>query len=149
MGLQGKAVLWTAALLGLSCHGAPFLNSLTWYYYPAHLYETEQIPYTSFQPIPDAALTEYTTGCGKQVGIELAHRPLVDTLRSCGSPDDVLKLPEDMTNCIKHHCDMEDAQHPVCSCYSSTMQTSIFQHPRTGHNWLWLPLQVVWRYRGC
>ena len=49
------------------------------------------MPSPSFQPILDAALTDYT----KQVGIELANHPLVDTLRSCGSPDDVLKLLED------------------------------------------------------
>ncbi|KAH9052612.1 ankyrin repeat-containing domain protein [Lactarius vividus] len=52
---------------------------------------------TSFQPILDAALADYT----KQVGIDLANLPLSDTLRSCGSPDDVLKLLEDKANQFK------------------------------------------------
>ena len=49
---------------------------------------------TSFQPILDAALTGYT----KQVAIELANHPLVDTFQFCGSPNDVLKLLDDTIN---------------------------------------------------
>ncbi len=49
------------------------------------------MPSTSFQPILDAALADYS----KQVGIDLANHPLADSLRSCGSPDDVLELLED------------------------------------------------------
>ncbi|KAH8980105.1 hypothetical protein EDB92DRAFT_303341 [Lactarius akahatsu] len=51
----------------------------------------------SFQPILDAALADYS----KQVGIDLATHPLADGLRSCGSPDDVLKLLEDKANEFK------------------------------------------------
>ncbi len=51
----------------------------------------------SFQPILDAALADYN----KQVGIDLATHPLADGLRSCGSPDDVLKLLEDKANEFK------------------------------------------------
>ncbi|KAH8990433.1 hypothetical protein EDB86DRAFT_2831193 [Lactarius hatsudake] len=51
----------------------------------------------SFQPILDAALTDYT----KQVGIDLVTHSLADGLRSCGSPDDVLKLLEDKANEFK------------------------------------------------
>ncbi|KAH9179310.1 hypothetical protein EDB89DRAFT_1901306 [Lactarius sanguifluus] len=52
---------------------------------------------TSFQPILDAALTDYSN----QVGIDLASHPIADSLRSCGSPDDVLKLLEDKANEFK------------------------------------------------
>ena len=52
------------------------------------------MPSTSFQPILDAALTDYT----KQVAIELANHPLVDTFQFCGSPNDVLKLLDDTIN---------------------------------------------------
>ncbi|KAH8981728.1 hypothetical protein EDB92DRAFT_1820136 [Lactarius akahatsu] len=52
---------------------------------------------TSFQPILDAALADYT----KQVGIDLVNLPPSDSLRSCGSPDDVLKLLEDKANQFK------------------------------------------------
>ncbi|KAH8985503.1 hypothetical protein EDB86DRAFT_2329448 [Lactarius hatsudake] len=51
----------------------------------------------SFKPILDAALAEYTN----QVGIVLATYPLADTLGSCNSPDDVLKLLEDNANKFK------------------------------------------------
>ncbi|KAI9435151.1 hypothetical protein H4582DRAFT_707226 [Lactarius indigo] len=47
----------------------------------------------SFQPILDAALADYS----KQVGIDLAMRPLSDGIRSCDSPDDT-KLLEDKAN---------------------------------------------------
>ena len=57
----------------------------------------EQMPSMSFQPILDAALADYT----KQVGIDLATHPLADSLRSCSSPDDVLKLLEDKANQFK------------------------------------------------
>ncbi|KAF8265893.1 hypothetical protein EI94DRAFT_1702178 [Lactarius quietus] len=45
----------------------------------------------SFQPILDAALADYS----KQVGMDLATSPFFDSVRSCGSPDDVLALLED------------------------------------------------------
>ncbi|KAH9018545.1 hypothetical protein EDB84DRAFT_1679286 [Lactarius hengduanensis] len=51
----------------------------------------------SFQPILDAALADYS----KQVGIDLATHPLADGLRSCGSPDDVLKVLEDKATQFK------------------------------------------------
>ncbi|KAF8262384.1 hypothetical protein EI94DRAFT_1704822 [Lactarius quietus] len=51
------------------------------------------MPSTTFQvqPILDAALVDYS----KQVGIDLITHPLADNLRSCTSPDDVLKVLED------------------------------------------------------
>ncbi|KAH9052614.1 ankyrin repeat-containing domain protein [Lactarius vividus] len=52
---------------------------------------------TSFQPILDAALADYTN----QVGIDLAKLPPSDSLRSCGSPDEVLKVLEDKANQFK------------------------------------------------
>ncbi len=55
------------------------------------------MPSISFQPILDAALADYS----KQVGIDLSNYPLADSLRSCGSPDDVLKLLEDKANEFK------------------------------------------------
>ncbi len=61
------------------------------------LRETAQMPTVSFQPILDAALADYTN----QIGIDLANHPLADGLRSCGSPDDVLKLLEDKANQFK------------------------------------------------
>ncbi|KAH9024547.1 hypothetical protein EDB84DRAFT_1440663 [Lactarius hengduanensis] len=51
----------------------------------------------SFRPILDAALADYSA----QVGIDLATHPLADGLRSCGSPDDVLKVLEDKANQFK------------------------------------------------
>ena len=51
----------------------------------------------SFQPILDAALTNYS----RQVGIDLATHPLAYSLRSCGSPNDVLKILEDTTKEFK------------------------------------------------
>ena len=53
--------------------------------------DCEQMPSISFQPILDAALADYRN----QVGTDLATCPLADKLRSCDSPDDVLKLIED------------------------------------------------------
>ena len=55
----------------------------------------------SFQPIFGAALADYS----KQVGIDLATHPLSDSLRSCGSPDDVLQLLEDKANEFKEFRD--------------------------------------------
>ncbi|KAH8998507.1 hypothetical protein EDB92DRAFT_2018123 [Lactarius akahatsu] len=52
---------------------------------------------TSFQPILDAALADYSN----QAGINLASHPIADSLRSCGSPDDALKLLEDKANEFK------------------------------------------------
>ena len=49
------------------------------------------MPAISFRPILDAALADYS----KQLGIDLATSPIADSLRSCGSPDDVLELLED------------------------------------------------------
>ncbi|KAH8990687.1 hypothetical protein EDB86DRAFT_2831111 [Lactarius hatsudake] len=51
----------------------------------------------SFQPILDAALADYS----KEVGIDLEMHPLADGLRSCDSPDDVLKVLEDKANQFK------------------------------------------------
>ncbi|SRR6266702_709189 len=55
------------------------------------------MPAISLQPILNAALADYT----KQIGIELSKQPFTDSLRSCGSPDDVLKLLEDKANQFK------------------------------------------------
>ena len=55
------------------------------------------MPSLSFQQILDAALADYNT----QVGIDLANHPLADNLRSCSSPNDVLKLLEDRANEFK------------------------------------------------
>ncbi len=55
------------------------------------------MPAISFQPILDEALADYT----EQTGIDLAKQPLANSLRSCGSPDDVLKLLEDKANQFK------------------------------------------------
>ncbi|KAH9066298.1 hypothetical protein EDB87DRAFT_1732891 [Lactarius vividus] len=55
------------------------------------------MPSVSFKPILDAALADYTN----QTGIDLATYSLADTLRSCASPDDVLKLLEDSANKFK------------------------------------------------
>ncbi|KAF8260071.1 hypothetical protein EI94DRAFT_1706568 [Lactarius quietus] len=52
---------------------------------------------SSFQPILDAALADYD----KQVGIDLAAYPFSGSLRSCASPDDVLKLLEDKAHKFK------------------------------------------------
>ncbi|KAH9177947.1 hypothetical protein EDB89DRAFT_1294808 [Lactarius sanguifluus] len=59
------------------------------------------MPSTSFKPILDAALAEYTN----QVGIDLATYPLANALRSCDSPDGVLKLLEDNANKFKDYRD--------------------------------------------
>ena len=45
----------------------------------------------SFQSILDTALADYS----KQVGIDLATHPLSNSVQSCGSPNDILKLLED------------------------------------------------------
>ncbi|KAH9047076.1 hypothetical protein EDB84DRAFT_1673799, partial [Lactarius hengduanensis] len=55
------------------------------------------MPSISLKPILDAALADYTN----QVDIDLATYPLADTLQSCASPDDVLKLLEDSANKFK------------------------------------------------
>jgi hypothetical protein len=51
----------------------------------------------SFQPIVDAALDDYV----KQIGIDPVKHPFFDQLRTCHSPDDVLKLLEDKANEFK------------------------------------------------
>ncbi|KAH9002653.1 hypothetical protein EDB86DRAFT_192910 [Lactarius hatsudake] len=55
------------------------------------------MPFTSFQSILNAALADYSN----QVGIDLASHPIADSLQTCGSPDDVLKLLEDKANEFK------------------------------------------------
>ncbi|KAN0133841.1 hypothetical protein V8E53_008336 [Lactarius tabidus] len=50
-----------------------------------------------FQPIIDTALADYS----RQVGMDLVTHPFADSLRSCGSPDDVLKLLEDKAKKFK------------------------------------------------
>src|ERR1700677_395563 len=55
------------------------------------------MPSASFQPILDAALADYA----KQIGIDPVKHPIVDQLRTCHSPDDVLKLLEDKANAFK------------------------------------------------
>jgi hypothetical protein len=69
----------------------------------------------SFQPILDTALAEYS----KQVGIDLATYPLANSLRSCGSPDDVLKLLE---NKAKEFKDFRDGNHKLIDWLSPVVQ---------------------------
>lgn len=57
------------------------------------------MPSTSFQPILDAALADYT----KQIGIDPAKHPFADQLHTCHSSDDVLKLLEDKANEFKNY----------------------------------------------
>ena len=59
------------------------------------------MPSTGFQLILDAALVDYNN----QVEIDLPTYPLTDSLRSCGSPDDVLKLLEDEARQFKYFRD--------------------------------------------
>ena len=59
------------------------------------------MPSASFQPLLDAALADYV----KQIGIDPVKHPFVDQLRSCHSPDDVLKLLEGKANEFKHFRD--------------------------------------------
>ena len=59
--------------------------------------DCKPMPSLSFQQILDAALADYNT----QVGIDLAKHPLADRIRSCRSPNDVLKLLEDKANEFK------------------------------------------------
>ncbi|KAI9429007.1 hypothetical protein H4582DRAFT_2135172 [Lactarius indigo] len=69
----------------------------------------------SFKPIIDAALADYTN----QVGIDLETYPLADTLRSCASPDDVLKLLEDDANKFK---DFRDGNRKLLNWLSPVVQ---------------------------
>ena len=73
------------------------------------------MPSISYQPILDAALADYS----KQVGIDLATHPLADSLRSCGSPDDVLKLLENKTNEFK---DFRDENRKLFNWLSPVVQ---------------------------
>ncbi|KAH8980477.1 hypothetical protein EDB92DRAFT_2107208 [Lactarius akahatsu] len=66
---------------------------------------------TSFKPVLDAALADYTN----QVGIDLATYPLSDALRSCDSSDDVLKILEDNANKFK---DYRDGNHKLLNWLS-------------------------------
>ena len=59
------------------------------------------MPSTGFQLILDAALVDYNN----QVEIDVPTYPLTDSLRSCGSPDDVLKLLEDEARQFKYFRD--------------------------------------------
>jgi hypothetical protein len=63
----------------------------------------------SFQPILDAALADYA----KQIGIDPVKHPIVDQLRSCHSPDDVLKLLE---NKAKEFKDYRDGNRKLIDC---------------------------------
>ncbi|KAH8999592.1 hypothetical protein EDB86DRAFT_2828222 [Lactarius hatsudake] len=73
------------------------------------------MPSTSFKPILDAALADYTN----QVGIDLATHPLADGLQSCGSPYDVLKLLEDNANKFK---DFRDGNRKLLNWLSPVVQ---------------------------
>ena len=55
------------------------------------------MPPASFQPILEAAIADYAT----QIGIDPVKHPIVIHLRSCHSPDDVLKLLEVQANEFK------------------------------------------------
>jgi hypothetical protein len=71
------------------------------------------MPSASFQPLLDAALADYT----KQIGIDPVKHPFVDQLRSCNSPDDVLKILEGKANEFKDFRDgnrkLIDSLNPV------------------------------------
>jgi hypothetical protein len=67
------------------------------------------MPSASFQPILDAALADYA----KQIGIDPVKHPIVDQLRSCHSPDDVLKLLE---NKAKEFKDFRDGNRKLIDC---------------------------------
>ncbi|KAH9034463.1 hypothetical protein EDB85DRAFT_2088272 [Lactarius pseudohatsudake] len=73
------------------------------------------MPSISFKPILDAALTDYTN----HVGIDLAKYPLADALRSCDSPDDVLKILEDNANKFK---DFRDGNRKLLNWLSPLVQ---------------------------
>ncbi len=57
------------------------------------------MPLTSFLPILDTALADYT----KQIGIDPAKHPFADQLHTCRSSDDVIKLLEDEANKFKDY----------------------------------------------
>ncbi|KAH9177976.1 hypothetical protein EDB89DRAFT_2225892 [Lactarius sanguifluus] len=73
------------------------------------------MPSISFKLILDAALADYTN----QVGIDLATYPLADALRSCDSPDDVLKILEDNANKFK---DFRDGNRKLLNWLSPIVQ---------------------------
>ena len=73
------------------------------------------MPSTSFQPILDAALADYSI----QVGIDIATHPFTDSLRSCSSPNDVLKLLEDKANKFK---DFRDGNRSLLNWLSPVVQ---------------------------
>ncbi|KAI9455686.1 hypothetical protein BJY52DRAFT_1213204, partial [Lactarius psammicola] len=75
----------------------------------------EQMPSISLQPILDAALANYT----KQIGIDLTTHPLAESVRSCDSPDDVLKLLEDKANQFK---DFRDGNRKLLTWLSPVVQ---------------------------
>jgi hypothetical protein len=59
--------------------------------------DSSKMSSASFQPILNAALADYVM----QIGIDPAKHPIVVQLRSCHSPDDVLKLLEAKANEFK------------------------------------------------
>ena len=59
------------------------------------------MPATSFQAILDKALDDYR----EQIGVELEKHSLTNELRGHGSPDDILKLPEDKAKAFKAYRD--------------------------------------------
>lgn len=67
------------------------------------------MPSTSFQHILDAAFADYA----KQVGIGPANYPFAEQLQTCHSPDDVLKLLEDMAIEFK---DYRDGNRKLIDC---------------------------------
>ena len=80
-----------AALPGLNTNHASLVNLPSLPPKRISARRCEQTFSMSFQPILDAALANYS----KQVGVDLATHPLAHDLRSCGSPNDVLKILED------------------------------------------------------
>jgi hypothetical protein len=69
----------------------------------------------SFQPILDAALADYA----KQIGIDPVKHPFVDQLRSCHSPDDVLKILEGKANEFK---DFRDGNRKLIDCLNPVVK---------------------------
>ena len=74
-----------------------------------------KMPSTAFQPILDAALADYA----KQIGTDPVKHPFVDHLRSCHSPDDVLKILEDKANEFK---DFRDGNRKLIDCLNPVVK---------------------------
>ena len=73
------------------------------------------MPSASFQPLLDVALADYV----KQMGIDPVKHPFVDQLRSCHSPDDILKLLEGKATEFK---DFRDGNRKLIDCLNPVVK---------------------------